>query len=101
MKVPKHRHGATVLKSIHVAGISSVPKTQRSKYLDLYSLGREKSRLTKEKLVLDTRRETIGRHLESIGQRMLALQREMVQEQEAQMGSTAPGQPVKVVDINY
>ncbi len=101
MKVPKHRHGSTVLKSIHVAGISSVPKTQRSKYLELYSLGREKSRLTKEKLALDTRRETISKHLDSIGRRMLTLQREMVQEQEAQMGARTTSQPIQVVDINY
>lgn len=101
MKVLKQRHGAMTISSIHTAGISSVPKTQRSQYLELYALGREKCRLTKEMQVLDTRRETIRRHLGSIGQRILKLQQEMVRQQQAEMGIATPSQPVKTVDINY
>jgi hypothetical protein len=101
MKAPKPRHGATTISSIHTAGISSVPKTQRSPYLELYTLGREKSRLMKEMLVLDTRRETIHGHLGSIGKRILKLQQEMAQEQRAEMGIKTPSQPVKMVDISY
>ncbi len=101
MKTPKQRHGATTISSIHTAGISSVPKTQRSPYLELYALGREKTRLMKEMLALDTRRETIYRHLGSIGMRILKLQQEMAQEQRAEMGLKTPSQPVKVVDMSY
>jgi len=101
MKVLKQRRGAMTLSSIHTAGISSVPKTQRSQYLELYALGREKCRLTKELQVLDTRRETIRRHLASIGGRILKLQQEMVRQQQAEMGVATPSQPVRMVDINY
>jgi hypothetical protein len=101
MKTPKRRHGATTISSIHTAGVSSVPKTQRSPYLELYALGREKSRLMKEMLALDTRRETIHRHLDSIGTRILKLQQEMTQQQRAEMGIKTPSQPVKMVDISY
>jgi len=101
MKVLKQRRGATTLSSIHTAGISSVPKTQRSEYLELYALGREKCRLTKEMQVLDTRRETIRRQLASIGGRILKLQQEMVHQQQAEMGVATPSQPVRMVDINY
>ncbi len=101
MKTLKQRHGATTIKSIHVAGVSSVPKTQRSEYLELYALGREKSRLTKEKQALDIRRETIDRHLESIRQRILRLQQEMAKQHQAEMGVRTANQPVKMVDINY
>lgn len=101
MNMPKRRRGATTISSIHTAGVSSVPKTQRSPYLELYALGREKSRLTKEMLALDTRRETINQHLGSIGKRMLILQQEMAREQQAEQGVRTPGQPVKMVDISY
>ena len=52
MSVPQPRRGATAIRSIHTVGIKSVPKTQRSKYLELYVLGSEKSRLVKEMLAL-------------------------------------------------
>lgn len=101
MKVPQLRRAATTTKSIHTAGISSVPKRQRSQYLELYSLGREKTRLTKEMQVLDTRRETIHRHLEGIRTRILTLQQEMIRKHQSEMGVKAPNQPIKMVDINY
>ena len=101
MQKPKLRHGATILESIHTAGINSVPKTQRSAHLELYALGREKSRLTQEKLTLDARREVIDRHLASINKRILLLQQEMTREQQAEAGVKTPSQPINLVDINY
>ncbi len=101
MKAPKQRHGATSISSIHTAGVSSVPKRQRSPYLELYALGRERSRLMKEMLALDVRRETIYRHLGSIGKQILKLQQETAQEQQAEMGIRTPDRPIKMVDINY
>jgi hypothetical protein len=101
MPKSKLRHGATILQSIHTAGISSVPKTQRSAHLELYALSREKSRLTQEKLALDARREVIERHLASINKCIVLLQDQMVQEQRAEAGIRTPSQPIKMVDINY
>ena len=38
------------IKSIHSVGARSIPKVQRSSYLELYMLRREKDRLEKEDL---------------------------------------------------
>jgi hypothetical protein len=101
MKVPKLRHGATSIRSIHTVGVKSVPKTQRSQYLELYVLGSEKSRLVKEMLALDARRQTINLQLTSMNERIRKLQREIEQQQQAENGPRIPSQPIKMVDINY
>ena len=101
MPKSKLRHGVTILESIHTAGLSSVPKTQRSAHLELYALGREKSRLTQEKLALDARREVIDRYLGSINKRIVLLQEEMVREQQAEAGIKTPNPTIKTVDISY
>lgn len=101
MSVPKQRRGATAIRSIHTVGIKAVPKTQRSQYLELYVLGSEKSRLVKEMLALDARRETLAQQLGSINERMLKLHQEIERQQQAQAGIKTPSQPIKTVDINY
>lgn len=101
MKVFAPRRGVTALKSMHTAGVRAIPRTQRSHYLELYTLGSEKSRLTKELRSLDARRQTISGHLKSVNERIATLQREMNQEQQAAAGVQTPGQPIRTVDINY
>ena len=101
MSVPKHKRGATAIRSIHTVGVKSVPNTQKSQYLELYVLGSEKSRLVKETLSLDARRETIHLQLESINARILKLHRQIERQQQAEAGVKAPSQPIKTVDINY
>ena len=101
MNVPKKRRGATAIKSIHTVAVRSIPKTERSQYLELYTLGSEKGRLMNERLTLDTRRQTIDLHLASINERILSLQQEVAREQQAEAGVKTPSQPVKMVDINY
>jgi chromosome segregation ATPase len=101
MTLHKQRHGATILQSIHTAQVSSVPKTQRSAYLELYVLGREKGRLTQEMLALDARREVIDRHLKNISKQISGMQQEVAKEQQNASGIRTPGRPVKTVDINY
>ena len=101
MSVPKHKRGATAIRSIHTVGVKSVPKTQKSQYLELYVLGSEKSRLVKETLSLDARRETIRLQLESINARILKLHRQIERQQQAEAGVKAPSQPIKTVDISY
>ena len=54
------------IKSIHSAGARSIPKVQRSSYLELYMLKREKDRLEKEIFALDKRNNTANRQLSSI-----------------------------------
>ena len=101
MQLRKQRHGAAILQSIHTAQVSSVPKAQKSAYLDLYVLGREKTRLTQEMLALDARKEVIDRHLKNISKQISGMQQEMAREQQETSGMKSPSQPVKTVDINY
>ena len=52
-KLPYAR-GVVDIKSIHTAGVRSIPKQLRSPYLDLYILAREKERLGKENYIFGT-----------------------------------------------
>ena len=54
------------VRSMHSIGARSVPKVQRSPYLDLYSLKREKDRLEKEVAALEKKREITGRLLRDV-----------------------------------
>ena len=101
MKRCKQRHGATILQSIHTAHVSSVPKAQRSAYLDLYVLGRERDRLTQEMRALDDRREVIAQHLKNINRQIGSMQQDVAKEQQEAAGVRIPSQPVKTLDINY
>ncbi|HCC24847.1 MAG TPA: hypothetical protein DEP85_04990, partial [Holosporales bacterium] len=64
------------IKSIHTIGARCIPKVQRSSYLELYMLRREKDRLEKEIFVLDKRVGAAKRQLNSINQRIEKLQEE-------------------------
>jgi hypothetical protein len=101
MKQYKQRHGATILQSIHTAQVSSVPKAQRSTYLELYVLGRERSRLMQEMKALDARREVIAQHLKNISKQIGSMQQDVAKEQQEAAGVRIPSQPVKTVDISY
>ena len=68
--------GVREIKSIHSAGLRSIPKVQRSAYLELYMHQREKDRLAKEIFLLDKKRNTAKRLLNSIDKRIEKLQTE-------------------------
>lgn len=82
MKKRIHVTGLRDIKSIHSAGIRSIPKVQRSLYLDLYMLKREENKVEQALIYLDKRRNSLRRQLQSIKQRVDRLQKEMLQEQQ-------------------
>ncbi len=55
--------GLKDIKSIHSIGARSIPKVQRSSYLELYILRREKDRLEKEVFALGKRKTAADRQL--------------------------------------
>ena len=65
------------IKGLHTVGLSAIPKKQRSTYLDLYVLIKEKERLEKEIFVLDKRKKTANRQLSAIEKRIEGLKQEM------------------------
>jgi len=93
--------GIRDIKSAHSVGARSIPKVQRSSYLELYMLRREKDRLEKEILVLEKRRSAAKRQLDSINKRIKKLQNETHQEQEIKTYGGIPTRTLKTMAINY
>jgi len=89
------------IKSIHSVGARSIPKAQRSAYLELYMHRREKDRLEKEIFVLDKRRSTAQRLLDSINKRIEKLQKETHEEQKIKTYRNIPTKPLKTLSIQY
>ena len=89
------------IKSIHSVGARSIPKAQRSAYLELYMHRREKDRLEKEIFVLDKRRSTAQSLLDSINKRIEKLQTETHEEQKIKTYRNIPTKPLKTLSIQY
>lgn len=97
LQVPDIRN----IKSIHTIGARSIPKVQRSSYLELYMLRREKDRLEKEIFGLDKRVSAAKRQLNSINQRIEKLQKETHEEQKTKTYRSIPTKPLKTMPVNY
>ena len=93
--------GVREIKSMHSVGARSIPKAQRSAYLELYVHRREKDRLEKETFVLDKRRNTAKRLLDSINKRIEKLQTEAHEEQKVKTYRNIPTKPLKTLSIKY
>lgn len=93
--------GIRDIKSIHSVGARSIPKVQRSSYLELYMLRREKDKLEKEIFALDKRRNAANRQLNSINNRIEKLQKETHEEQKIKTYRSIPTRPLKTMAINY
>lgn len=90
----------TDVKSIHTAGVRSIPKQLRSPYLDLYILAREKDRLEKENYVFGKRGLAVDKRLKMINKRMEKLQEEIKEEPKSH--SYSPSKKfLKTMSINY
>lgn len=89
------------IKSIHSVGARSIPKVQRSSYLELYMLRREKDRLEKEIFALNKRTNTAKRQLDSINKRVDRLQKEAREEHKIKTCRSIPTRPRKTMAINY
>ena len=87
--------------SVHFKGIRSIPKAQRSKYLDLYMLRREKDRLDREVLELNRKKRAAAKQLKSVNFRIDQLLRTSHDEQKIKTHQTVPTRPLKTMGINY
>ncbi|MEW6003229.1 MAG: hypothetical protein AB1638_11380 [Nitrospirota bacterium] len=93
--------GIRDMKSVHSIGARSIPKVQRSSYLELYMLRREKDRLEKEIFAIDKRRSAAYKQLDSIDKRIEKLQKEVREEQKIKTYRSIPTRPLKTMAINY
>jgi len=89
------------IKNIHSAGTRSIPKVQRSSYLELYTLQREKDRLEKEIFALNKRSNSNKRQLDSVYKRIEKLRKETHDEQKVKTYRSIPTRPLKTMAINY
>jgi len=89
------------IKSIRSIGARSIPKAQRSTYLELYMHRREKDRIEKELFLLDKRRDTAKKLLNSVNKRLEKLQTEAHEEQKVKPYRSVPTKPLKTLSIQY
>ena len=95
--------GARDMKTIHSAGIRSIPKSQRSMYLDLFILSQERDRMDKEHMVVSKRHHLLRKQLSSVNRRLDKLQDELARERELQQGQMGKpfGKVRKKMKIKY
>ena len=93
--------GLKDIKSIYSIGARSIPKVQRSTYLELYVFRREKDRLEKEIFALNKRKTSADRQLDSIAKRIERLQKETHEEQKVKTYRSISARPLKKMAINY
>ena len=93
--------GLRDIKSVHSVGARSIPKIQRSSYLELYILRREKDRLEKEIFVLDKRTGTVKRQLDSVDKRIEGFQKETHKEKRIKTSQNVRARPLKTMPVNY
>lgn len=89
------------IRSVHSVGARSIPKVQRSSYLELYILKREKDRLEKEIGMLEKRKNAADRQLESVTNRIKKLQKETNEEKKIKTYKSVPTRPLKSMAIHY
>ncbi len=93
--------GIRNVKSLQSVGARSIPKVQRSSYLELYILKREKDRLEKEICMLEKRKNASDRQLTSVTKRIKKLQKETHEEKKVEMHGGTTTRPLKSMAINY
>lgn len=93
--------GSKDVKSSHSVGLRSIPKIQRSSYLELYRLKREKDSLERELVALQKRRGSAERQLCFINSRMEILQKETQEEQKTGTRKRLVVKPHNTVFLTY
>jgi hypothetical protein len=101
MKGVHELSGLKNIKSIHSVGARSIPKVQRSSFLELYVLKREKDRLEKEIFVLGKRKDAADRQLNSVSKRIKGLQKETKEGKKRKGFQEKPARLMKSIPISY
>ena len=89
------------IRSMHSIGARSIPKVQRSPYLDLYTLKKEKDRLEKETFILDKKRKITGRLLSDVNKLIAGLQKEIREEDEIKTVKHTKANPLRTMSVRY
>jgi hypothetical protein len=101
MKGMQQISGLRNLRDIHSIGIRSIPKAQRSSYLEQYVLRREKERMEKEIVALTKRKAAAERQFGCILKQIEKLQKEAHEGQQTKSPKSAPMRHAKSMAISY
>ena len=89
------------IKGMRSVGARSVPKVQRSGYLELYTFAREKGRLEKDLFALDKRKNGIQKRLADINEWMEKLRQETSVGQKTGAVKNIPARRIKMLAVKY
>lgn len=89
------------LRSMHSIGARSVPKAQRSPYLDLYTLKKEKDRLEKESSILEKKKKITTRLLLDVNNSIAGLQKEIQEEDEIKTVKHTKTNSLRTMPVRY
>lgn len=96
------RLGIRNVKTLQSISARSIPRAQRSSYLELYLMIEKKRRLEKEISILNVRETIARKQLTSINKRIDILQSEGIAEQKGMPPSSLrPTRQMKKMSINY
>ena len=101
MKGIMQTQGMGNIRSMHSTGARSIPKVQRSSYLELYALRRERDRLEKEIYALNKRTNLAHRQLDGVIKRIGNLRKDTNEEQEGNASKSVPPRRIKTMTVNY
>jgi hypothetical protein len=89
------------VRSMHSIGARSIPRVQRSLYLDLYALRREKDRIEKEVAVLEKKMKITGRLLREVNKLIAGLQGEIQENRAIKTVRHTKTNPLRTMPIRY
>jgi hypothetical protein len=89
------------VRSMHSIGARSIPRVQRSLYLDLFALQRERDRLAKDALILETKMKTTGRLLRDVKKLIAGLQGEIQEDRAIKTVSHIKTNSLRTMPIRY
>ncbi|MBI5701002.1 hypothetical protein HZC34_04040 [Candidatus Saganbacteria bacterium] len=100
MKRRTQRLGLRDVKSMQSISARSIPRVQRSSYLDLYLMTEKRRRLEKEISILEVRRNIARKQLTIINKNIDKLQGEGIEKQRGRSRPPA-SKPMKRMAIHY
>ncbi len=89
------------IKGMRSASARSMPKVQRSGYLELYTFAREKDRLEKDLFALDKRKNGIQKRLADVNKWMEKLRQETSGGQKTGTVKNISARRVKMLPMKY
>jgi hypothetical protein len=89
------------IRSMHSIGARSVPKAQRSPYLDLYTLKKEKDRLEEEASILEKKMKITARLLNDVNKLIVKLQKEIQEDGAIKTVKNTKANSLKTMPIRY